>query len=170
MPFDYFKILEKFEAKAPGLSRNISVKVLGLVSPFNSHLKARILDWSRESTTLEVRLHRGVKNHVGGIHAGAIFTLGETCAGLIIIKNFSFNEYRPIMSDVTVHFSKQARGTIVGVARVDRASLSKVEQGLKKGLPQMLELDTEILNSKNELIASVKTKWQIKSWDQIKTK
>ena len=170
MPFDYFKLMTQLEKRAPALSKKISIKILGLVSPFNSHLKARLLNWTKESASLEVPLHRGVKNHIGGIHAGAIFTLGETCAGLVIIKNFSFSKYRPIMTDVSVKYSIQARGKITGVTTVKRSSINKVNQGLMSGSPQTIALETRILNSKKEELALVKTKWQIKSWDQIKIK
>ncbi len=166
--FDIFSLVDKIEKTSPALSKKIGIGLLNWISPFNSHLRAQVIDWKPMRAALKIKCHRKVKNHIGGIHAGAIFTLGESCAGFVIIKNFSFKEFRPILTDVTVKFDKQAHGPITGVSELSKLTVAMVKKGLATGKPQFVDMETKIINEKKEVIALVKTKWQIKSWDQVK--
>jgi len=170
MPFDVMDFVDRVEKKSPGLSRHLGVTYLNWFSPFNKHLKAKLLEWNNTKTRFRIQCHRGVRNHLGGIHAGAIFTLGETCAGFVLIKNFSLKKFRPIMSDVNVKYEKQARGTTFGTAEIKKAEVARINKELKSSKPSFVWLKTKIENDKNELIATVNTKWQLKPWDKIKIK
>ena len=170
MPFDVFNVVSALEKTSPYLFKKMGSKLLSWISPFNSHLKAQLLEWTPLKASFKIKCHRKVKNHIGGIHAGAIFTLGETCAGFILVRNFSLKKYRPIMSDVSVRYEKQARGATTGTAEVSKADILKIKKGLKDKKPQFIWIETEIKNEKKELIALVKTKWQVKPWDQVRIK
>ena len=170
MEFDLFSVLEKAEKKVPLLTNAIGIRILNNMSPFNAHLKAKIIKWTKNETAIEIFCHRKIKNHIGGIHAGALFTLGETCAGLTLIKNFSFKKFRPIMSKVQVDFLKQARNRTIGIAQISERELSRVHEGLQKGLPEIITVESILSNTEGQRLAIVKTEWQIKAWEQIKTK
>jgi acyl-coenzyme A thioesterase PaaI-like protein len=170
MPFDPVELVEKFEKAAPSLSRKFSMLALGFISPFNSHLKGKLKAWGKNKVKIELACHRGVKNHVGSIHAGALFTLGETCAGLIIIRNFSFKEHRPLMSEVSVVYDKQALEGVTGVCEVTAGVLDKAKATLKKGEIPFIPMKTLIFNGKGQKIAEVNTKWQVKPWKKVKIK
>jgi acyl-coenzyme A thioesterase PaaI-like protein len=168
--FDVGKFADALETRSPFLMRATSMKLLGFISPFNSHLKAHLKEWSSKEVRISMDCHRGVKNHVGSIHAGALFTLGETCAGLLIVRNFSFGEFRPLMTDINVKFTKQARGPIYGSCELSAPQLKKVKAALAKNEFPLLPMETFLFNEKDESIATVKTTWQIKPWKQISIK
>jgi acyl-coenzyme A thioesterase PaaI-like protein len=170
MRFDFGLLAEKLEKASPKLAKTVSIKILNLVSPFNGHLKASVKDWTNLKASLKVKNHRSVKNHLGGIHAGALFTLGETCAGFVILKNFSFGEYRPIMSEINVVFTKQARDIVTGTCVVTKSNLARARGTLKEGKAAYLPMVTTIVDGKGETVAEVKTRWQIKSWKQVRVK
>jgi acyl-coenzyme A thioesterase PaaI-like protein len=170
MPFDAMMWAEKLENASPAIANRVSMKLLGFVSPFNSHLKLKLGEWKKTKVKIFLGCHRGVKNHVGSIHAGALFTLGETCAGLLIIKNFSFKNHRPLMSEVEVKYDKQARGTVHGISEISEKALDEAREVLKKDEVPFIPMKTLIYNDKNELIATVKTMWQVKPWTKVRGK
>ncbi len=169
MAFDFVKVVSQIERKSPTISKHLSMGFLSLASPFNSHLKLKMLNWDQRWIQLRLKNHRKVRNHVGSIHAGALFTLGETCAGLLIVRNFSFKEFRPIMSKISAEFFKQAKSTVTGEAVLESMKVNEIKYGLDRGHEQFIDMQTQIKRESGELIALVNTTWQIKSWDKVRT-
>jgi acyl-coenzyme A thioesterase PaaI-like protein len=170
MHFDPIKLVERFESTSPALTNKLTILALNFMSPFNAHLHAKIASWTKAGIQINLNCHRGVKNHVGSIHAGALFTLGETCAGLVLIRNFSFEEHRPLMSEVSVVYEKQARQTVHGKSEISEEFLSKARKSLKKGEVPFIPMVTQIVDDQGLKIAEVKTVWQIKPWNQVRVK
>ncbi len=170
MPFDPFQFVRSLETKSPKLSHKLAMCFLGLISPFNGHLKTEMLEWTDNRVLISLKRSRGVRNHVKSIHAGAQFTLGETCAGLVIIRNFPFAGYRPLMSDVKVTYSKQARGRVVGECALSPEDIAKMHRTIEAGEVPMIEMVTNIRNDQDEIITVVTTTWQVKPWGQVRPK
>lgn len=170
LDLDFPSILKNIEKLSPFVARQIVMKYLSLASPFNAHLKSDLQVWNDKKTIIKIGYHRSVKNHLGGIHAGALFTLGESCAGVLLIKNFSPSEYRLIMQSASVEYSKQARSAITGECHISQDKLVKIKAALKLQRPFFVPMETVIKNLLGETICVVKTKWQIKPWDQVRKK
>ncbi len=168
MPFDPFRFIAGVEKKSPKLAHAMVMTFLSFLSPFNRHLKAKMIDWTDEKAVIAVKRRRRVRNHVGSIHAGALFTLGETCAGLVIIRNFPFANYRPLMSDVRVTYSKQARGDVVGECVIPAATITRMKAEIDAGDVPLVEVITAISNDQGEVIANVATTWQVKAWQLVR--
>ena len=173
MPFDPFKFVRSFENKSPKLSHKLAMSFLGWMSPFNGHLKTQMSEWTDNKVQIVLKRSRGVRNHVGSIHAGAQFTLGETCAGLVIIRNFPFGSFRPLMSDVKVSYSKQARSEVVGECILYNEEIEKAKETIARGEIPVIELTTNIygqVNGQTEIVSVVTTTWQVKPWGLVKSK
>lgn len=170
MPFDPFSAIAKLERKSPALARFVAINFLSWLSPFNAHLGSRLVEWTDEKCVIAIKRHRGVRNHVKSIHAGALFTLGETCAGLVIIRNFPFAKYRPLMSDVKVNYSKQARGDVTGECVIPKETVARMLREIVAEQIPFVEVVTNIMNDQKEIIAVVTTTWQVKQWGLVRTK
>lgn len=170
MPFDPFSLIASIEKFSPKLGRTAAMLGLSWMSPFNRHLRAQLLEWTADKVVIAVKRRRRVRNHVGSIHAGALFTLGETCAGLVIIRNFPFGGFRPLMSDVRVTYSKQARGDVTGECHITPDDISRMREVIASGEVPSIEMVTNILNTEREVIAVVTTQWQVKPWQLVKLK
>jgi len=170
MPFDPLMWAEKIEMASPPLARSLTMIALGLVSPFNFQLRGQLAQWSKTKSVMKIQCRRPLRNHVGSIHAGALFTLGETCAGLVIIKNFNFKNHRPLMSKVQVIYEKQARGDVYGVCEVSEKILEAAHKTLKSKKVPFISVKTLIFDNQDQLIARVKTTWQVKPWKQVRRK
>lgn len=61
-------------------------------------------------------------NHVGGIHAGAMFTLAESASGALVFLNFGdrLNEATPLAVDATIRYQRLAMGPMTATATMDR--------------------------------------------------
>ncbi|MBK9293945.1 MAG: YiiD C-terminal domain-containing protein [Oligoflexia bacterium] len=170
MKFDLEAVLQKIENLSPVVARKIVIQYLNMASPFNSHLNCTLVKWSNTESKIRVKLHRGVKNHLGGVHAGALFTLGETCAGILIVKNFNPQKYRIILKDASIIYLKQARETVYGGCSFSEDKISQAKSDIASGEPAFIEALTLIKNEENEDLCQVKTNWQIKNWDNVKLK
>lgn len=168
--FDPFAALTRVEKKHPRLARFLAMSALSRMSPFNAHLSGRLVDWTDAQCRIFLRRRKRVRNHVATIHAGALFTLGETCAGLVIIRNFPFSGFRPLMSSVQADFYKQARADVTGEAFLDPAKIAEMHAILSDGGIPSVDVITNIYDADRLLIASVKTVWQIKPWKLVQTK
>lgn len=172
MPFDPFKFVRGFEGKKPELSRRLAIGFLGLMSPFNSRLKTRLIEWTDNKAVIVLKRSRGVRNHVGSIHAGAQFTLGETCAGLVIIRNFPFGGFRPLMSNVSAVYSKQARSDVTGECILAQSEIDRAKESMAAGEVPTLEMTTRIygdVNGERTIVSIITTMWQVKPWGQVKS-
>src|SRR6185312_6493204 len=96
-----------------------------------SHLKADLRLWTDKKTKIKIGYHRGVKNHLGGVHAGALFTLGEMCAGLLLLKNFNPLKFRLILQSASVEYSKQGRTAVEGASELSAEKLKRVRAAIK---------------------------------------
>lgn len=169
MPSDPFRVISLLERKHPRFARWAVMKALGNMSPFNRPLGAKLVEWDDRHALIEMKRRYRLRNHVGSIHAGALFTLGETCAGLVIVRNFPFEKFRPLMSDVRVTYSKQARGDVAGRCEITPDTVAAMKAVLDGGEIPTVEMVTTIFNREQETIAVVTTVWQVKPWQLVKT-
>lgn len=62
-------------------------------------------------------------NHVGGLHAGLIFTLAETASGALVIGNFEDLLQQgvvPLAASAEIAFTKLAKGRVTATASLGR--------------------------------------------------
>lgn len=170
MRFDPFRWLVRLERKRPALSRCLAMVFLSFVSPFNAHLRAKMLRWDDHHCAILLKRRRGVRNHVAAIHAGALFTLGETCAGLVIIRNFPFEGFRPLMSGVRVSYFKQGRDDVTGEAHIPPETIAAMHDMCRKDEIPTVEVVTDIYDHARLHIASVTTVWQVKPWKDVRSR
>lgn len=139
--------------------------LLNLGIPFNRGIGLKIKKLTPENVIVESKPHKRRQNHIGTAHAVVLALMGEFSAGLIIAQHFSFERYRVVLSELNVKYEKPGVGIIrsEAAAPVDWPLISIDGEA-------WVALETQITNSKNELVAIIKTKWQIKEWDKVTSK
>ncbi|WP_238016750.1 DUF4442 domain-containing protein [Dactylosporangium sp. AC04546] len=97
----------------------------------------------RATATLpdEERLH----NHVAGPHAGALFALGETASGAVVMAAFgqhlSLGTPLAVRADIAYH--KLARGPVTATATLDRRVdevIAELQAGERPEFPVTIEI------------------------------
>lgn len=145
-------------------------RVLHHAVPFNKPHGFKVRDISSSHITTYAPYHKKNFNHVRGIHACAIATIGELSAGMMLMYHFSPAEYRFIMSHIEIDYYYQAKKDITSKASLsadDKISILKTLENSDKTSQLVI---SEIMDSDQQHIATVKTVWQIKSWRNVKTK
>ena len=159
------KLITKSDSKV-GLYTLQKLFILGI--PFNKPHAIKFEELTHLKSSLSMGNKRINHNHLGGIHACAIATVGEFTAGLLLCKNFEMSKYRVIMKDIHVDYYKQARSDLETLAEVSIDHINKMKKSILTENKAFICLLTHIYNNKGEEIALVKTNWQLKDWSKTK--
>ncbi|TDQ55479.1 DUF4442 domain-containing protein [Actinorugispora endophytica] len=116
--------------------------------PFARTLKLEFVDLSGGSAVLRLPDDPAHRNHVGGPHAGAMFTLAETASGAIVLGSFGDRLDRavPLVVSAEVRYRKLAMGPVVAEARLGRPRedvVAELDAGARPEFPVEVEIRTE---------------------------
>jgi acyl-coenzyme A thioesterase PaaI-like protein len=87
-------------------------------------------------------------NHVGGPHAGAMFTLGETASGAVVFAAFGqlLDRAVPLAVRAEIAYRKLALGSVLATARLGRPAsevIAELESGQRPEFGVEVEIATE---------------------------
>ena len=144
--------------------------ILKFAIPFNKPHGFKIIKINTQGITTFARYRKKNFNHLRGIHACAIATVGELAAGLSLINHFSPGQYRFIMSHLTVDYHYQAKKDIFAHATLSEEDKANIILQLKDNEKVSQTIITDVYDTNQAKIATMKTVWQIKDWKKVKTK
>lgn len=98
------------------------------------------LEWvslTRETAVMRLPDQQPYHNHIGGPHAGAMFTLGESASGAIVMANFGdqLDRLVPLAVEAKIRYLKVAMGPVTARAQLDRPLAditAEIEAGTKR--------------------------------------
>ena len=98
-----------FDAIAEGLRQAV---------PFVRTLGLEFTELSAERAVLRLPADPATHNHLGGPHAGAMFTLGESATGAIILGSFAdlLATHTPLAQGAHIRYRALARGPVTAEA------------------------------------------------------
>ncbi len=161
------EILEKLLNRSDKLSLLTLNQILKFAIPFNAPHGFNITEINADEVRIKVPHRKLNHNHLGTIHACAIATVGEFCAGMTLVKKFGMSKYRLILKELHVEYLLQARTDLSGVSTFTDQECSKVKAELAAEGKVFSEHKTHVFNNKQEKVAIVTTKWQLKAWDKV---
>ncbi len=138
-------------------------RVFWLWIPFNKPHRFRIGSLAEGAASVEAPPRRWNRNHLGTVHACALATIGEFAAGLALLGAFDPSEYRLIMSRLEVDYTRRAKGRILAAAAVELVTL---RADLAASGVALSVVESELRDGEGEVVARVRTHWQVKSWSQ----
>ena len=138
--------------------------------PFNNPHGFVIDSLSDDSMTTRAPYRRNNMNHLKGLHACGLATIGELSAGLLLLSLFSPKKYRLILSKLEISYHYQAKMATLSHAKLAKEQQASILQQLDQGEVIVLPMHSELYDTSDNHIASVITTWQIKPWSQVKTK
>ncbi len=91
------------------------------------------------------------RNHIGGPHAGAMFTLAESASGALVLANFGdlMAEVTPLAVEATIRFLKVALGPVTATA-VLGATATDALATLARGERPEFTVDVELSTGEGE--------------------
>ena len=104
-----------------------------------------------------------VLNHIQSMHAGAMFTLGETVSGAAMAGALApkLVEVRPVASGAKIEFIKIAKGKLTATAKTDQSGQSLLD-GLERDGKVAFGVAVDIRNEAGELVANMHVDWHVK--------
>ncbi|NUR25712.1 MAG: DUF4442 domain-containing protein [Catenulispora sp.] len=116
--------------------------------PMVGTLGLEYVETTTERAVLKFRDQAEYRNHVGGPHAGAMFTLAESASGAIVVAAFGHlaAEATPLPTTATIDFKKMARGDITATATLGRPIpeiLAELEGGTRPEFPVHVQIQRD---------------------------
>lgn len=98
--------------------------------PFVRTLGLTLVELSADRAVLRLPDDPAVHNHVGGPHAGAMFTLGESATGAIVLGSLAdlLDRFTPLASGAQISYRAFAAGPVTAEATLVTAAAQVREQ------------------------------------------
>lgn len=131
--------------------------------PLVATLKIEYLEVTETTAHLRLADQPALRNHVGGLHAGAMFTLGESASGAVVLGAFAdlLERATPLAAGAEITYRRLALGAVDARATltVDPALVrTELENG---GLPKF-EVTVALTDAQNALTAEMTVRWALK--------
>jgi acyl-coenzyme A thioesterase PaaI-like protein len=126
-------------------------RLLGLMVPYTGSIRAHVRVLEPGHARVEVRDRRAVRNHLRSVHAVALANLAEVTSGLAMLVGLP-PTVRGIPTDISIHFRKKARGTLVGVSRVAIPAVTTTMEH---------EVQASISDAQGDVVAEATVRWRL---------
>ncbi|MEU3949985.1 DUF4442 domain-containing protein [Streptomyces sp. NPDC029526] len=105
-------------------------EMLAATVPMARTLNLRFIETTPERAVVTLPDQGEYHNHVGGPHAGAMFTLGESASGAIVLAAFGDQLARavPLAVRAEIAYRKLAMGTVTATATLGRPAAEVVAE------------------------------------------
>lgn len=165
-----YKLIDKLTMTPNKANLVVLNKVLMLAIPFNAPHGFKLRQLDAEAVIIDLPNKKLNHNHLGGVHACAMATVGEFCAGMSLLSSFGISKYRLIMSELHVRYTYQGRTDLEGMCSPSQIDREALEDGLAKEGKFSQTLSTIIREKKSgKEVAVVTTTWQLKPWESVRT-
>ena len=125
--------------------------MLGRMVPYTGALGARVQELEPGYARITLRDRRGVRNHLGSIHAVALANLAEVTSGLAMLTSLP-DDARGIVVHLGIEYLKKARGTLTAECRCLPPSSRE----------ETVTLTTDVMNAAREVVARAEVRWLIR--------
>jgi acyl-coenzyme A thioesterase PaaI-like protein len=134
--------------------------------PFNKPHRVRVLRWDDEGVLCLLPYRKNNCNHLRGLHACALATLGEYASGLCLLARYDPQHYRLIMMRMEVAYHRQGRRDCT--AHVLVGDMPEQDDGGDASSPLEVPMQVTLRDTRDAVLAVVQTHWQIKPWSSVK--
>ena len=138
-------------------------RVLWQVVPFNKALKPHVIQLSPDEVGVELKTRKLLHNHLGSMHAAAIFTVGEYVQGLLMLSNAGALGAELILTSLTIDYTAKAKGDVVARARMTPEIRATVKEGLARGDNTELQLQSVVSDAvTGKQLAVLRGTWKLR--------
>lgn len=121
---------------------------LSAAVPMVRTLNLEYLELDDQRALLRMPDDQAFHNHIAGPHAGAMFTLGESASGAVVIAAFSDQMHRalPLAADGSIVYKRPAMGAVLAEAKLNRPKaevVAELDEGKNGRFAVNVELRTE---------------------------
>ncbi|WP_405017497.1 DUF4442 domain-containing protein [Kitasatospora sp. NBC_00070] len=138
-------------------------QLLDSTVPMAHTLNLEYLETSPERAVLQLPDQPAYHNHVGGPHAGAMFTLAESASGCIVLAAFGDQLHRavPLAVKAEIAYKKLAKGVVTATATLDRPAADVVAE-LDKGERPEFTVTVDITRADGDVTGVMTITWTLR--------
>jgi uncharacterized protein (TIGR00369 family) len=136
---------------------------MGDAIPFAGHVGVRLAEVADGASVAVLPDAPSSLNHVGTVHAGALFTLAETASGAAMAGALApfILEVRPVVTDASIDYRRPARGELVARGLVDGAPADLRAQLEADGAVRF-GVAVTIVDAREREVAEFRASWYVK--------
>jgi acyl-coenzyme A thioesterase PaaI-like protein len=134
---------------------------MGMAVPFVRHAGVALREVGCGVATAVQSDTPELRNHMGTLHAGALYTLGETASGAAIAGALApiLADVRPLATAARIQYLRPARGEIIATATLADAELLQA-QVVEKGRVSVQVL-VSLRDSKDVEVGRLEVDWTV---------
>ena len=131
--------------------------------PFAGFLGIEFDEVSPDVAVLRLADDPAKHNHIGTLHAGALFSLAETASGLVMTAAFAdkLADIRPLAASASVTYAKIARGDVTATAHIDGGAEAQRATLDAEGVVRF-PVTVELRDESGEVAATVIVDWHLR--------
>ncbi|MFE6099485.1 DUF4442 domain-containing protein [Streptomyces laurentii] len=123
-------------------------EMLAATVPMAKTLDLEFLETTGERAVVRLPDQPAYHNHVGGPHAGAMFTLAESASGAIVLAAFGdqLNRAVPLAVKAEIAYKKLAMGVVTATATLGRPAaevVAELDAGQRPEFPVRIDITRE---------------------------
>jgi len=130
--------------------------------PFLQKVPMRVVDLAPGRARVRCPRDPSNDNYIGTLHAGAIFTLGETCAGLAVGTPFDLDRVRMVARRATIEYRKSVTAELTGEATVPPGTLVEAREALDRHGRAVLAVHVAIRDPAGEMAAEMTVEYHLR--------
>ncbi|MFF7651518.1 DUF4442 domain-containing protein [Streptomyces sp. NPDC007983] len=140
--------------------------MLAATVPMVRTLNLEFVEASAERAVVRLPDQPDLHNHVGGPHAGAMFTLAESASGAVVLAAFGDQLQRavPLAVRAEIEYKKLAKGPVTATARLGRP-VAEVVAGLDAGERPEFPVKIEITREDGAVTGEMSVTWTLRPQD-----
>lgn len=131
--------------------------------PMVGTLNLEFLDLTDTTAVLRLPDQPAYHNHIAGPHAGAMFTLGESASGALVLGNFAqhLGEVVPLAVEANIAYQKVAMGPVTATATMTRTA-EEILAELRTGARPQFRVDVTIATQDGTVTGQMSVLWTLK--------
>lgn len=131
--------------------------------PFNAHLGLEVLSLEAGQSVVRLEDRPEQRNHVGGPHAGALFTVAEAASGGAVLSALGerLGAVTPLAKGGEIKYRKLARGPVVAKAKLAEPASDALERLARDGKAD-LDVHVAIHDQDDVVVAEASFRWALR--------
>ena len=127
--------------------------------PFNT-----LIGVSADGEALALRDAQTLHNHVGTVHAGALFTLGEAASGVAIARNVAaaLGGAMPVTRSASIAYKRPARGRIRATAGLAEP-VDTISARLQRDGKASFDVNVALVDDAGTEVATMTVAWYVRA-------
>ena len=115
----------------------------------------------QEGNSLTLEPKEELLNHLGSIHAGALFTLAESQSGLTLIKQFGKANVKALLRSSNIKYKAEAKSQLRATGYIKAKDIEKFNTQLNKKARALIDVAVEILDTEQKSVLTATFSWFI---------